>query len=134
MISMDPMKTSQVQDPPLGDLPLFNWLASQAELKSSAERARELGLRVIVSTGKPPAQKKSGLAKFGGFAARAEPEMTTIPEDTSFRKLFTERRSTECSWICDEPDLTAIACCAPVLAGKSWCSHHAARVLIKPAR
>lgn len=130
---MDPVKAMKVTDLPLGDLPLFGWLAAQTELKSSAERARQLGLRVIVSAVKPPT-RKMGVASYGGFAARSEPAPTTIPEVTTFRKLFTERRSGECSWICDEPDLTAIACCAPVLAGKSWCSHHAARVLIKPAR
>lgn len=134
MNCMDPtMKSARATDPPLDILPLFGWMLAQAEIKATAERARELGLRVIVSTAKPPV-RETGLVAFGGFSARAEPEMTTIPEVTAFRKLFTERRSGECSWICDEPDLDAICCVAPAALGKSWCAHHSARVLIKPAR
>lgn len=103
------MNTARATDPPIEGLPLFGWLAAQAELKSSAERARQLGLRVTVSTLKAPARKTS-LAPFAGFAARTEPEMTMIPGIIAFRKLFTERKTGECSWIGDEPTLSAICC------------------------
>lgn len=64
-------------------------------------------------TAKPPA-RQSGLVAFGSFAARPGPTPTTIPEDSSFRKLFTERRAGECRWICDERDLAEMCCPSPI--------------------
>lgn len=74
------------------------------------------------------------MVAFGSFAARPEPTPTTIPEDSSFRKLFTERRTGECCWIWDERDLAEMCCPSPIGNGKSRCQHHYARVAIKPSR
>jgi hypothetical protein len=41
---------------------------------------------------------------------------------------FSQRRSTQCSWIAGEPGADATCCGLDVVDGKAWCPHHYAMV------
>lgn len=126
---MQPVYATDLSVESIGSLPLFGWMLAQVETKATADRARQLGLRVIISK----AESATKTALPAKTSAEAEPAAAGVQEDLSFRKPFSDRKMHECSWIVDEPTLDAICCAAPVAKGRSWCPHHTARVL-KPAR